>query len=31
MLMRIGYADSPDVGCGYGMAIRRAGIYRSRM
>jgi hypothetical protein len=29
--MRIGYADSLDVGCGYGMAIRCAGIYGSRI
>jgi hypothetical protein len=29
--MRIGYADVPYVGCAYGMAIRWAGIYRSRM
>jgi hypothetical protein len=29
--MRIGYADLPYVGCTYGMAIRWAGIYRSRM
>jgi hypothetical protein len=29
--MRIGYADVPYVGCAYGMAIRWAGIYKSRM
>src|SRR5262245_39870272 len=27
MLMRIGYADPPYVGCAYGMAIRWTGIY----
>jgi len=31
MPMRIGYADPPYVGCAYGMAIRWAEIYRSRM
>src|SRR5262249_31167097 len=31
MLMRIGYADSPDVGCGYGMAIRCAGILEAHI
>jgi hypothetical protein len=29
--MRIGYFDLIYVGCAYGMAIRWAGIYRSRM
>jgi hypothetical protein len=28
MLMRIGYADPAYVGCAYGMAIRRTGIYQ---
>jgi hypothetical protein len=31
MLIRIGYADPPYVGCAYGMAIRCAGIYGSRI